>query len=225
MKYDSKNIVVAVDGPAGSGKSTISRRAALATGISYVDSGALYRAATLYFLRAGFPPSERDIAGLNLSQCFLADGSTRTFIGGEDVSDLLRDENLLKSISSVASLLFVRVHITAILREWAKTSSIIMDGRDIGSVVFPDADVKIYLDASVDIRARRRCDEYAAAGKNVDFNSIKNQINLRDSDDMKRPVGALVRCADAMYVDSSGMKPDEVVQLFVDTIKAAMMRQ
>lgn len=219
-----KKIVVAVDGPAGSGKSTISRRAAIETGLLYVDSGALYRAATLFFLREGMPPDEQKIASLQMKQQFNDDGSTQTFLCGDDVTALLRDETLLKSISQIASLPFVRNHITGLLREWAMRTSLVMDGRDIGSVVFPDADIKIYLDASVDVRARRRCGEYDAAGKNLDFNSIKNQIILRDSDDMKRPVGALVRCSDAIYIDSSDMSADEVVQLFVEIINAKLQK-
>lgn len=218
-----RTIIVAVDGPAGSGKSSISRAAALATGLVYVDSGALYRAATLFFLREGFPSKEPDISKLDLSQVFMDDGSTKTYLRKEEVTHLLRDEDLLRSITEVASLSVVRDRITSFLRNWAAESSLIMDGRDIGSVVFPDADLKIYLDASVDVRAERRADEYAAAGKNVDFNSIKKQIILRDSGDINRKTGALVRCSDAVYLDSSDMTQEEVLDFFVDKIKGVLL--
>ena len=211
-----KNIVVAVDGPAGSGKSSISKRVAADLGLTYVDSGAIYRSITWYVLRRdgsvapGFAFGGGK--GLSITQEFLTDGSSRTCVNGEDVSTLIRDEEITGNIGIISDDRGVRDFVTGLLRSWTSTKSIIMDGRDIGTVVFPSADIKIYLDASVDVRAGRRINEYRELGKNVDENSIKKQIILRDEQDTKRPYGALKRAEDAVYVDTSNMSMAQVIE-------------
>jgi len=219
-----KNIVVAVDGPAGSGKSSISKRVAADLGLTYIDSGALYRSITWYVLRRdssvapGFAFGGGK--GLSITQEFLPNGSSRTCVNGEDVSTRIRDEEITRNIGVISDDRGVRDYVTGLLRSWTSTKSIIMDGRDIGTVVFPAADIKIYLDASVDVRAERRINEYRELGKNVDENSIKKQIILRDEQDTKRPFGALKRAEDAVYIDTSNMSMAQVI----DRVKELVLR-
>jgi len=218
-----KRIVVAVDGPAGSGKSSVSRRAAVALCLKYIDSGAIYRSITWYVLKRDsavardftFTP---DIAEMDVRQEFLPDGSSLTSVDGTDVTRLIRDEEIARNIGIISDDRRVRDHVNAMLRSWAREASIIMDGRDIGSVVFPDADLKIYLDASVEVRAERRIKEYRELGKKVDENLIKKQIIQRDEQDTRRPFGALIRARDAVYIDTSNMPMDQVINRIKDLV-------
>ncbi len=220
-----KIITVAVDGPAGSGKSTVCKAAAAAEGLKYIDSGALYRSVTWFCLQQmdsvpenfDFTPVLRN---LQLKQLFF-DGACRSFVNGTDVSSLIRDEIIVKNIGRVSDNIVVRNFVNEILRSWARSESVIMDGRDIGTVVFPDADVKLYLDASPEIRARRRAAEYRGMGKNVDENSIKKQIIQRDEQDRSRKFGALVKADDALYVDTSDMTAEQVTDFVKEIIKEA----
>lgn len=220
-----KKIVVAVDGPAGSGKSSVSRRVAADLGLTYIDSGAIYRSITWHVLRRdgsvtpGFVFTG-DIAEMKIEQEFMPDGTSRTSVNGVDVTMLIRDEVIARNIGIISDNREVRDFVNGLLRSWAVTDSVVMDGRDIGSVVFPDADLKIYLDASVDTRAERRIKEYRELGKYVDENLIKKQIIQRDEQDMKRPFGTLIRAKDAVYIDTSHMTMDQVV----DRIKELVLR-
>jgi cytidylate kinase len=220
-----KKIVVAVDGPAGSGKSSVSRKDAVDLGLKYIDSGAIYRSITWYVLRrdGSVTPDfvfTGDMARMNISQEFMPDGTSLTSVNSVDVSLLIRDEVIARNIGIISDNRDVRNFVNGLLRSWALADSIIMDGRDIGSVVFPDADLKIYLDASADTRAERRIKEYRDLGKNVDENLIKKQIIQRDEQDMKRPFGTLIRAEDAVYVDTSHMTIKQVV----DRIKELILR-
>ncbi len=218
-------LVVAVDGPAGSGKSSVCRRAALDLGIQYIDSGAIYRAITLYFLEK-YGDSHReydpgaDIQNVEIKQIYRPDGSVSTILNGRDVSLEIRDESISKNIGFFSDNRGVREYVNKLLREWAGEHSIIMDGRDIGTVVFPDAEVKIYLDATVDERTARRVKEYRDQGKNVDENSIRNQIIQRDFNDSSREFGALKRADDAVFLDTSLMNFDEVVEKLKELINS-----
>lgn len=222
-----RRVIVAVDGPAGSGKSSVCREAAIALGIKYIDSGAIYRAITLFLLRK-HGVLERgikyiaDLSDLKLEQNFRNDGTCSTFINGEDVSAAIRDEIIAKNIGIVSDDPDIRNFVNSHLREWASSNSIIMDGRDIGTVVFPDADMKIYLDASVDERTRRRCAEYRALGKTVDVNAVRNQIIQRDREDTGRPVGALRKAENAIVLDTTAMTKNEVVSRLIDMIGGKM---
>lgn len=211
-----KRITVAVDGPAGSGKSSVCRKAAVDLGLKYIDSGAIYRAITWFFMK-NYPdfskldePVEK-LAGVSIIQEFGFDGRARTFVDGEDVSLLIREESVARNISSFSDNKKIRDFVNSLLRRWAGENSIIMDGRDIGTVVFPDADIKIYLDASVEVRTSRRVKEYSDLGKNVDENSIRNQIIQRDFNDRNREFAPLKIAEDALYIDTSEMTYDEVV--------------
>ncbi len=212
----NERIIVAVDGPAGSGKSSVAREAALLTGLTYLDSGALYRAVTWYLLdRYGAVDATadfgKDLPLIVLAQEFLSDGSSRTYVNGIDVSGEIRDEKIAKNIGAVSDAVPVRNFVNRLLRDMAGSRSVIMDGRDIGTVVFPDADVKIYIDASVEIRAARRIKEYGEMGKTLDENEVKNLIIQRDDQDRSRPFGKLVKAEDAIYIDTSKMTKDEVI--------------
>ncbi len=211
-----KKFVVAVDGPAGSGKSSVSKEAAIALNLKYIDSGALYRSVTWYFLESHerLTPDIDFGAGLGnieLRQVFNPDGSAESFVNDRDVTHLIRNEKITGNIGVVSDDKCVRDFVNRTLREWARDSAIIMDGRDIGTVVFPDADCKIYLDASVEVRAERRLKEYREMGKNVDENDIKKQIIQRDTQDKSRSFGALKKADDAVVIDTSMMSKDEVV--------------
>ncbi|MDA3809033.1 MAG: (d)CMP kinase [Spirochaetaceae bacterium] len=212
----SKMIIVAVDGPAGSGKSSVSKDVAKRCSLQYIDSGAIYRSITWIVL------NEKDkveqgmnfvhiISSKTIKQEFLPSGESKTWVDDIDVSSLIRDEKITKNIGIISDDTAVRSYVNELLRSWAGSNSVIMDGRDIGSVVFPNAQIKIFIDASVDERAERRIKEYHEMGKNVDENAIKNQIIQRDKEDYSRPVGTLVQVEDAHYLDTSYMTKEEVI--------------
>ncbi len=212
-----KNIIVAVDGPAGSGKSSVSKEVAKRAGLQYIDSGALYRAITLYVLKQHGSHFTQDDVGrlldsIRLRQVFNNDGSCTTYCNDIDVSEKIRNETVAAHIGKISDIVAVREYVNKLMRQWAKDHSIIVDGRDIGTVVFPDADIKIYLDATVEERAMRRAKEYAEKGKNIDVNQLKVQIARRDSEDMNRPFGALKKASDAVYIDTSAMSQEEVIE-------------
>ncbi|MBN2158628.1 MAG: (d)CMP kinase [Spirochaetes bacterium] len=212
-----RKIVVAVDGPAGSGKSSVSRRVAVDLGLTYIDSGAIYRSITWHVLQRDGSVTQDfsftdDIGRLDITQRFTPDGVSLTSVDGTDVTVLIRDELIARNIGIISDNRDVRNFVNGLLRKWAGVKSLIMDGRDIGSVVFPDADLKIYLDASPAVRTERRVKEYKELGKNVDENLIKKQIIQRDEQDKRRPFGALVRADDAVYIDTSHMNMEQVIE-------------
>ncbi len=211
-----RRITVAVDGPAGSGKSSVSKEVASALGLKYIDSGALYRSLTWYFLSLyGKVEKEtdfsRDLPGIVITQEF-RDGGCSTFVNGDDVSGKIRNENIAKNIGIISDNIDIRNFVNRTLRNWAEDESIIMDGRDIGTVVFPHAEMKIYLDADVEARAMRRIKEYREMGKNLDENEVKKQIILRDKEDMSRVFGKLQQAKDVIYIDTSHMSKESVIE-------------
>jgi len=216
-----KRIIIAIDGPAGSGKSTVSSKAALSLKIKYIDSGALYRAITWFVLSKynKIPPDlnyVQELKNLKIRQIFNKDGLTETFVNEQNVSTLIRDESIAQNIKRVCDDIEVRNFVNYLLKSLAQQESIIMDGRDIGSVVFPKADLKIYLDASVEQRAWRRVKDYQEMGKKVDQALIKEQIITRDNQDKSRSYGALRQCEDSFYLDTSNLNIDQVVRKIVD---------
>ncbi|MCL2025358.1 MAG: prephenate dehydratase [Leptospirales bacterium] len=220
-----KNITIAVDGPAGSGKSTACKKTALLKSFKYIDSGALYRSLTWYGLEKAGTVSglEAMLKDIEIKQIFTDEGDCITFVNGRDVSLLIRDEAIVKNIGAVSDNPNIRDFVNTMLRKWAKSEPVIMDGRDIGTVVFPEADLKIYLDASADVRALRRIKEYRDMGKDVDENGIKKQITQRDEDDRSRKYGALAMAEDAVYCDTSSMTQDEVVVYITEMIEKTML--
>ncbi len=222
-------ITVAVDGPAGTGKSTVCRKIAADLGISYIDSGAIYRSITWFFLEKWGGQIDRvnncsnNLNEIDIKQIYSPEKGIITSVNGRDVSLLIREERITEKIGFFSDNIEIRNFVNDLLRSWSNEQSIIMDGRDIGSVVFPDADIKIYLDASVEIRTERRVKEYLQMGKNVDEIIIKNQIIQRDLSDMNREFGGLKRCDDAIYIDTSHMSFNEVVLKLENIIKDYQM--
>ena len=219
----SRKIIVAVVGPAGSGKSSVCKKTAIDLGVKYIDSGAIYRAITWYFmdkygenLSVNNPVDE--LAGVIIEQHFNTDGNVHTLINGKDVSTVIREEKVAEKISIFSDNREVRDYVSSMLRTWAGHNSIIMDGRDIGTVVFPDADFKIYFDASVDVRTERRVKEYIDLGKNVDENFIRNQIIQRDLKDKQREFGPLKKADDSLYLDTSNMTFVDVIEKLKELI-------
>ena len=214
---------IAIDGPAGAGKSTIARKAASDMGYIYVDTGAMFRAMALHMLRLGIDPD--DAAGIAAAadsaeiDIVYEDGVQCVMLGGENVNGLIRTEEISNAASKVAVVPEVRKKMLMLQREIAKKHDVIMDGRDIGSAVLPDADLKIYLTASVDVRADRRYKENLGKGMEADLESIKADIRERDERDMTRSEAPLTRVPDAVEIDSSDMSIAEVTSRIEELIR------
>lgn len=204
-----KKFAVAVDGPAGSGKSTVAKEIAKALGILYIDTGAMYRTVGMACLKKGIDPADEGAVVASLDdldmKIFPEAGGQRILLDGEDITSRIRTEEIGKAASSVAAYQKVREKLVEIQQGLAKEQSVIMDGRDIGTKVLPDAEVKIYLDASVEERAKRRVGELEAQGKTADLEIIREEIAHRDCQDMHRENSPLCRAEDAVNVDTTGL--------------------
>ncbi|MCR5195790.1 MAG: (d)CMP kinase [Pseudobutyrivibrio sp.] len=214
---------VAIDGPAGAGKSTIAKAVAKKMGYVYVDTGAMYRAMGLYFLRSNIASTDEEkiasvVDDINVSIKY-EDGMQHVILNGEDVTGLIRTEEVGNMASASSVYGPVRSKLVALQQELAKTTDVIMDGRDIGTVVLPNADVKVFLTASVECRAKRRYDELVAKGEKPDFDKIAKDIEERDYRDSHREISPLKQAEDAVLVDSSDMTIDEVVNKIIDLCK------
>ena len=211
------NANIAIDGPAGAGKSTIAKQLAAKLGLLYVDTGSMYRALAVFFLRRGLSKEdEKGISGAVAEASVgirYVDGTQRVFLNGEDVTDSLRNEETGNMASSSSAYPAVRERLLGLQRELAEKNAVVMDGRDIGTVILPDAALKIYLTASVEERTRRRVNELLAKGVPADADQIKHDIEERDQRDMNRAVAPLRRAEDAVLVDSSDMSIEEVVDV------------
>ena len=208
-------VVIAIDGPAGTGKSSVSRRLAEVLGARYVDTGAMYRIATLAMLRGGVdledPASVAAAADVPISVGFDPEVE-QTFLGGEDVSTLIRGDDVTRAVSAVAAVPEVRARLVALQRQLAEgTGSVVLEGRDIGTVVLPDADVKIFLTASAETRARRRNDQNIAAGLPDEYETVLADVIRRDHLDSTRAISPLRPADDALIVDTSEMAQADVV--------------
>ncbi len=210
----SKNI--AIDGPAGAGKSTIARKVAAKLGYIYVDTGAMYRAMALFMIRSKISPDQSDLISEKSAEADITiryeDGEQKVYLNGENVTGLLRTEEVgnMASASSVNG--DVRRKLVELQQKLAASENVVMDGRDIGTVVLPNADCKIYLTASVEVRARRRFDELTAKGEHADLEQIAKDIEERDHRDMTRDISPLRQAEDAILVDSSDLTIEEVTE-------------
>ena len=214
---------VAIDGPAGAGKSTIAKAVAAKKGYVYVDTGAMYRAMALYFIRAKVSSDDEQaiasmVDDIKVSIKYEA-GQQHVILNDEDVTGLIRTEEVGNMASATSVYGPVRTKLVALQQELAKTTDVIMDGRDIGTVVLPNADVKIFLTASVECRAKRRFDELKAKGETPDFDKIAKDIEERDYRDSHREISPLKQAEDAILVDSSDMTIDEVVNKIIGYCK------
>lgn len=208
---------IAIDGPAGAGKSTIARRIASQLGWLYVDTGALYRAVGLSGLRRGVDTASREailplLPQIKVELCY-RDGEQRVLLDGEDVSEAIRRPEMSMAASRISALACVREKMVEMQRAIAAEQSCVLDGRDIGTHVLPDADCKFFITASVDVRAKRRCDELRAKGFAVDFDTVRREIEERDRGDATRAVSPLRQAEDAEYIDTSDLTAAQVVAL------------
>lgn len=214
---------IAIDGPAGAGKSTIAKRVAKEKGIIYVDTGAMYRAMAYYLLKRGVDPEDKEIVereceGAQISIRY-ENGEQMVLLNGENVNGMIRTEEVGRITSDVSKYPRIRERITLLQKELARTNDMVMDGRDIGTCVLPDADVKVYLTASVEVRAKRRYLELSEKGVSCDLEQIARDIEIRDHQDMTREISPLKQAEDAVLVDSSDMTINEAVEVILNLCK------
>lgn len=215
---------VAIDGPAGAGKSTAARMAAKELGFVYVDTGAMYRALALAFSRSGIKPDEKErvlkaIPDIHVTIAY-QDGEQIVFLNSEDVTSYLRTQEIGNLASAFAPLLPVREKLRLLQQELAGRTSVIMDGRDIGTIVLPDADVKIFLTADAKVRAARRFKELCERGVSCDENEILKEILARDLQDEQRENSPLKKAEDAVVLDASLLSAQEVTEKIVSLVKS-----
>lgn len=218
------SIAIAIDGPAGAGKSTIAKAAAKHLGFIYVDTGAMYRAIGLYCLRKDVEPSDKDAVTALLSEIEVSlardeNKNQLVILNGEDVSGLIRTEAVSMAASRCSAIPEVRAFLLNLQRDMAKEFNVIMDGRDIGTVVLPDAKVKIFLTASAEIRARRRYDELIEKGQQATYEDVLKDVIERDNNDMNRPIAPLKPAEDSVLVDTSNLNLEESIALLIKTIE------
>ncbi len=218
MKYN-----IAIDGPAGAGKSTIAKKVAEKLGFVYIDTGAMYRAMAYYYTGKGINCEDKDAVIAEFDNIHLGlkyiDGVQHIFLNGEDISGVIRTQEVGENASRVSAIAEVRAKLVAIQQDIARNINVVMDGRDIGSVVLPDAELKIYLTASVRVRALRRFKEYQEKGIEADLATIEKEIKDRDYRDMHRDASPLVCVPDAVVVDTSDMTVDEVMDRIISLVE------
>ena len=210
---------IAIDGPAGAGKSTIAKELAKKLGFVYVDTGAMYRAMALYFDRQGIGTDDEEEIGRACGDISISlryeDGLQRVILNGEDVSGLIRTERVSQLASAFSVYAVVRQKLLSLQRDLAASTDVIMDGRDIGTCVLPDAQTKIYMIASVRVRALRRFRELTEKGQTCDLSEIEEEIRIRDHRDMNREIAPLKQAEDAVCLDTSDMTVAQVVDAII----------
>lgn len=219
-----QNFNIAIDGPAGAGKSTIARLVAARLGFIYVDTGAMYRAIALYCLRQGVEPSDEAAVTAAVPSAHITighqDGVQQVMLNGENVSGLIRTEQVGNTASAVSAYPAVRAHLLQLQRDLAASTCVIMDGRDIGTCVLPDADAKIFLTAGSAVRAMRRYKELTEKGVVCNLQEIEQDIIERDQRDMNRAAAPLRRAEDAVLVDSSDLTIDQAVEAIISAARS-----
>lgn len=219
------NISIAIDGPAGAGKSSVAKAVAKKTGMIYVDTGAMYRVCALYAIENNVSIIAEDLRNvldkINIDIEY-KDGNQIIYLNGRDVSERIREPEISMGASKIAVIPDVRLKLVDLQREIAAKRAVIMDGRDIGTYVLPEAELKIYLTASVEKRAERRCLEERGKGIDSDFERVKKDIAARDKNDMTREFSPLKKAEDAVLLDSSDMTFDEVVKKVIELIDEAI---
>ena len=224
-----KKITIAIDGHSSCGKSTMAKDLAREVGYVYVDTGAMYRSVTLYALRNGLFLADGSIKTAELEAAMphitieqkLVDGKTTTFLNGENVEREIRSLEVSNHVSPIATLVFVRTALVAQQQRMGQQGGIVMDGRDIGTVVFPNAELKVFVPASAEVRARRRYDELQQKGMPADYQDILKNVQERDYIDSHREVSPLKQADDALLLDNSQMTIDEQKQWLLERFREA----
>lgn len=220
----NKNIAIAIDGPAGAGKSTIAKLISKRLKIVYLDTGAMYRAVALKAIRQNIDTSDAEmlselVKDINIKVEYI-DEEQRIYLDGEDVSDFIRTPEVSLGASNVAVIPEVRIKMVELQRKIASKCSVVMDGRDIGTYVLPNATLKIFLNASIDERAKRRYNEQLLKGiKDISFEEVKKDIIYRDKNDSSRAFAPLAKAQDAIELDTTVMSIDEVVKKILEQIE------
>lgn len=211
---------IAIDGPAGAGKSTIARRVAAKMQYIYVDTGAMYRAIALYLMKAGVDPEDTETVTKRCVEAQVSisyqNGEQIVLLNGENVNGMIRTEEVGRMASKTSAVPRVRELLLNLQRDLAAKENVIMDGRDIGTCILPNADAKIFLTASVEVRAKRRFEEEKAKGGTASYEEIEKKIIARDYDDMNRPVSPLRQAEDAVLVDTSDMSIEQVAERIME---------
>src|SRR4051794_18785110 len=217
----SKRVVVAIDGPAGAGKSTVAKSLANRLGFTYIDTGAMYRALALWALRAGIAGDDQHKLQELARQADIGfePGTDHVFLNGEDVTHLIRTPDVSAMASRVSAVPDVRRGLVAKQRQIGSDISVVMEGRDICTVVFPEANIKVFLDAPAPIRAERRTLELRERGTHDDLHKTRVEIEERDHRDRTRPEAPLVQAADAVYIDSGSMSHEQVVEAVLKLVR------
>lgn len=215
---------VAIDGPAGAGKSTLARRLAERLGFLYVDTGAIYRTVALAVLRAGVDPADEAgvgglLEGLDVKMAYGEDGVQRMYLAGEDVSEAIREHQISGAASKVSAIPAVRAFLLDFQRKQTREGSVVMDGRDIGTVVLPGADVKIFLTAAPEARAKRRLLELEQRGQSADLETVLRDIKDRDYKDEHRPIAPLKRAEDAALLDTTNLDLEQSLEALLSLVK------
>jgi CMP/dCMP kinase len=214
------DVVVAIDGPAGTGKSSVSKSLARALGARYLDTGAMYRIVTLAMLRAGVDPDDAEGVEALAATVPLSVDDEHYFLAGEDVSVEIRGDEVTRAVSAVSAVPAVRARLVGLQRALADgPGSVVVEGRDIGTVVLPDAPVKIFLTASAETRARRRNDQNVASGLADDYEGVLADVRRRDHLDSSRPVSPLRAADDAVVVDTSDMSEAQVIAHLLELVR------
>lgn len=220
--------IITIDGPSGAGKTTVARKLATALGYDYIDSGALYRIVALEVAEKNIDENnDEDLAQIcsDLEVNFLVeDGKSRIICNGRDISDAIRSPEMSMIASRISARKIVRDHLTALQREMGRGGKVVLEGRDAGTVVFPEAPVKFFLDATAEERGRRRFKELREKGKNVDLEQVTNDIKQRDANDSSRRHAPLVAAHDAVIIDSSPMTAEEVVARMIEVVRSNTMK-
>lgn len=213
---ENRRLIIAIDGPSGAGKSTVGKGLAKRLGYLYIDTGAMYRAVALKVKEKGIIPDDEKALGKLVSSIHLSfagdDQENRILCNGEDITHAIRSPEVSRFASDISKNRLVREELVRMQREMGKDGGVVLEGRDIGTVVFPEADLKFYLDADPEERGRRRYRELSEKGMEVDFKKTIKEVMERDQNDMNRPLSPLKRAEDAILIDSTNRSIDEVVE-------------
>ncbi|MBL7136016.1 MAG: (d)CMP kinase [Candidatus Marinimicrobia bacterium] len=219
-------IIVAIDGPAGAGKSSTAKEVAFQLGFIYIDTGAMYRAVTLEVIRSNVDVSNENQVTLIAKKLNIQfrwiNKYLRTFLNNEDVSDEIRSSEVADLVSPVSAIPGVRDVMVKCQRDMAKRDNIVMEGRDIGTNVFPSADFKFYLDADIDVRAKRRISDYKKIGQELTLKEIKKEIKIRDKIDSSRRYSPLKKAYNAIIIDTTNLSFKEQVEMIVNRVKKVL---